>query len=109
MNLPEWLTDVDKFVGRKVYCILVGNKSDRARRAVTTNLGMQFAAQNNMPFLETSAKNSSNINQLFLQLARTLRDLYAENMKKMEGTSAKVDTVSLMEPTKEQGCRKCCY
>lgn len=60
-----------------------------------------------MPFLETSAKSSNNIDELFLQLAKTLKDLHVDKKLKspnaVGGTAAssrKLDTVSLTQRSK---------
>jgi len=39
----------------------VGNKSDRADKVVSTEVGEGFAANLDIPFLETSAKTSENV------------------------------------------------
>ena len=52
--------------------ISAGNKSDRTDRKVTKEQGQEFAQKNDMPFLEASAKESNNIDELFLQLAKML-------------------------------------
>ncbi len=105
-NLSEWLQEVERYAGNSVHRILIGNKSDRMDREITSEHGKQFAHENGMPFLETSAKSSNNIDELFLQLAKTLRDLHVD--KKLKSPSAvgsgaasrKLDTVSLTQ--KEQ-------
>ena len=52
--------------------ISAGNKSDRTDRKVTKEQGQEFAQKNDMPFLEASANESNNIDELFLQLATML-------------------------------------
>lgn len=47
------------------------------RRAVTTKEGEQFAAENNLVFLETSAKSAANVEAAFI---RTAEKIY-ENIK----------------------------
>ena len=100
-NLSEWLQEVERYSGNSVHRILIGNKSDRTDREITSDHGKQFAQENGMPFLETSAKNSDNIDELFLQLAKTLRDLHVDKkLKSPSNTTAggavrKLDTVSL--------------
>ena len=50
--------------------ILIGNKSDLdQRRVISTKEGLDFAQANNMLFLETSAKQSLNVDESFEQLA----------------------------------------
>lgn len=55
-----------------------GNKSDRTDREVTQQQGRQFAQEKDVPFLEVSAKNSNNIEKLFLQLAKMLLELHID-------------------------------
>ena len=86
--------------------ILIGNKSDRTDREITQELGKQFAQENDMPFLETSAKSSNNIDELFHQLAKTLRDMHVDkklNNPHAPGAGHKPNTVSLSQKTSEQG------
>ena len=113
-NLPEWLAEVERYAGNTVTRILIGNKSDRTDREITSDLGKQFARENDMPFLETSAKNSHNIDELFLQLAKTLRETHADRKLKSQyggGTSSKLNTVSLNKPAGDEeggGGGGCC-
>lgn len=113
-NLREWLSEVERYAGNSVHRILIGNKSDRTDREVETNLGKQFAEENGIPFLETSAKNSHNIDTLFLQVAQTLRDSHVERRFKSPhsagGASIKPNTVSLTQTSKktEQEGGGCC-
>jgi len=99
-DLPEWLNEVERYAGNAVHRIVIGNKSDRQDREVSTELGTSFASENGMPYLETSAKNSNNIDELFLQLAQTLRDTHTERRLKQPygsggGTSSTLQTVKL--------------
>lgn len=107
-NLSEWLQEVERYAGNSVHRILIGNKSDRTDREITSEHGKQFSQENGMPFLETSAKSSNNIDELFFQLAKTLKDLHVDKKLKSPSSvggaaasSRKLDTVSLTQ--KEQG------
>jgi hypothetical protein len=50
--------------------LLVGNKCDLGCREVPVEIALQFAEQNNLGFIETSALNNSNIDQLFAKLSK---------------------------------------
>ena len=114
-NLPEWLAEVERYAGSNVQKILIGNKSDRHDREITPELGRQFAQENDMPFLETSAKNSDNIDELFLKLATTLREAHVDKkLRPQHGGVSRVgqpNTVLLtQQPVQEEktGGSGCC-
>ncbi|XP_040197578.1 ras-related protein Rab-30-like [Rana temporaria] len=66
--LPQWLREIEQYANNKV--ITVGNKVDLAeRREVSQQRAEQFAGSQNMYYLETSAKESDNVEKLFLDLA----------------------------------------
>lgn len=53
--------------------MLIGNKSDLDhRRAVSTKEGEQFAEENGLIFLETSAKTAANVEQAFIKTAEKI-------------------------------------
>ena len=103
-NLPEWLSEVDRYAGSSVHKILIGNKSDRTDREIQTHLGSQFSQENDMPFLETSAKSADNIDRLFEQLARTLKDTHMQkgvrqNVSNPQGVKS---TIQVKKPLEEK-------
>ena len=64
-NLDKWLNEIrDVDEGMKI--ILVGNKSDsEENRSVKFNEGLEYSKKNNLIFLEASAKNDFNVNEIF--------------------------------------------
>eukprot|EP00731_Ephydatia_muelleri_P030646 Em0022g160a len=103
-NLQEWLTEVDRYAGASVHKILIGNKSDRTDREVSQDLGEKFADQHGMPFLETSAKTANNIEELFLRLAKNLRDVHSsKKLNQPSSNSTKPNTVALNKDTPPSG------
>ena len=61
-----WMAEVEKFAAPNVSKLLIGNKLDLAHdRKVTTEQGAALAKQYGIKFLETSAKNSTNVHQAF--------------------------------------------
>ena len=68
-NVRTWINEIDKYSSAGVCKILVGNKCDKeAQRQVSKEEGQEFAAQFNMPFLETSAKATMNVEEAFMQM-----------------------------------------
>lgn len=72
-NTEKWIQDVRAERGKDVTIALVGNKTDMdERRQVTVEEGIAKAKEFDVMFMETSAKNGSNIRQLFKELAMSL-------------------------------------
>ncbi|CAJ1065026.1 ras-related protein Rab-30 isoform X1 [Xyrichtys novacula] len=68
--LPEWLREIEQYANNQVVTILVGNKIDLAeKREVLRQRAEDFAESQSMLYLETSAKESDNVEKLFLDLA----------------------------------------
>jgi len=53
-----------------VAVLLIGNKSDLPNRQVTYEEGAALAKQYNFPFLECSAKEDTNVTEMFTNLAK---------------------------------------
>ncbi|KAH9981535.1 GTP-binding protein ypt1 [Lactifluus volemus] len=67
-NVKQWLQEIDRYASEGVNKLLVGNKSDLTSKKV------EFADQLSIPFLETSAKNATNVEQAFLTMAKQIKD-----------------------------------
>ncbi|EHB08604.1 Ras-related protein Rab-30 [Heterocephalus glaber] len=68
--LPEWLREIEQYASNKVISVLVGNKIDLAeRREVSQQRAEEFSKAQDMYYLETSGKESDNVEKLFLDLA----------------------------------------
>ena len=101
-NITRWKLDAEHF-NPGVHFILVGNKNDISDelRKVTFYEGQQWASENGeteqpITFLETSAANNYQVDNIFEQLAYSLRKIDSiENNKtniKINGNNAIGDT-----------------
>jgi len=78
-NVRQWLFEIDRFASEHVNKLLVGNKSDLVnKRVVTAETAKEFAQGLDIPFLETSAKNSSNVEEAFLTMAAQIKARMAQ-------------------------------
>ena len=65
-HLIKWLSEVKENASKDITIILIGNKNDLEKgRQVSFEEGESFAKENNLLFLETSAKTSKNIMEAF--------------------------------------------
>ena len=66
LSITEWLKQIEKHAKENVFKFLVGNKSDLAEeRKVTYEEAKEYAEEHDLPYIETSAKEGININELF--------------------------------------------
>ena len=73
-NVKQWLNEIDRYANENVNKLLVGNKSDlTAKRAVDYETAKAFADEIGIPFLETSAKNATNVEQAFMTMAGEIK------------------------------------
>lgn len=74
-NVKQWLQEIDRYAVEGVNKLLVGNKSDLAtKKVVDYNTAKAFADELGIPFLETSAKNATNVEQAFLTMSKQIKD-----------------------------------
>ncbi|KAI4227780.1 MAG: hypothetical protein L6R36_002133 [Xanthoria steineri] len=74
-NVKQWLQEIDRYATEGVNKLLVGNKSDMSdKKVVDYTVAKEFADSLGIPFLETSAKNASNVEQAFLTMARQIKE-----------------------------------
>ncbi|KAH8204041.1 hypothetical protein TruAng_001852 [Truncatella angustata] len=74
-NVKQWLQEIDRYATEGVNKLLVGNKSDMSdKKVVEYSVAKEFADSLGIPFLETSAKNASNVEQAFLTMARQIKE-----------------------------------
>ena len=84
-NINFWMENVKKNAPENVKLILVGNKCDLANeRKVTIEDGENKARNYNIKFFESSAKDGTNVNELFFYLAN---EIYQDNKLKGNNNS----------------------
>jgi len=74
-SIQKWLQEIDTFAGPSVMKLLVGNKCDlESQRTISSLKGEELAKSLGVPFIETSAKTTKNVEEAFLRLTRGIRD-----------------------------------
>jgi len=77
-NVKQWLNEIDRYACENVNKLLVGNKCDLVnKRAVDYETAKDFADKLDIPFLETSAKNATNVEKAFLTMAAEIKNTVA--------------------------------
>lgn len=78
-SLTGWLEELRQHSGAALAVVLVGNKCDLEHCEVSHEQGLEFAQQNGLTFLETSAKTAHNVEEAFVQMARRLFEQVQSN------------------------------
>ncbi|TYJ46930.1 hypothetical protein E1A91_A02G153400v1 [Gossypium mustelinum] len=66
-NVKQWLSEIDCYANDNVNKLLVENKCDlTANKVVSYETAKAFADEIGIPFLETSAKDATNVEQAFM-------------------------------------------
>ncbi|KAG6483861.1 hypothetical protein ZIOFF_060647 [Zingiber officinale] len=77
-NVKQWLNEIDRYASDNVNKLLVGNKCDLAEnKVVSYETAKAFADEIGIPFLETSAKNATNVEQAFMAMTGAIRNRMA--------------------------------
>jgi Ras-related protein Rab-1A len=105
-NVKMWLQEIDRYAAEGVNKLLVGNKSDLVdQKVVDLAQATEFAESLKIPLLETSAKNSQNVEQAFLTMAKQIKDRMGSTMQQTQQKSTvKVGQGASLEPKQSGGC-----
>ncbi|GJN27529.1 hypothetical protein PR202_gb15559 [Eleusine coracana subsp. coracana] len=84
-NVKQWMSEIDRYANDSVCKLLVGNKCDLAEsRAVETAVAQAYADEIGIPFLETSAKESINVEAAFLAMSAAIKKSKAGSQAALE-------------------------
>ncbi|PAA65552.1 hypothetical protein BOX15_Mlig021247g3 [Macrostomum lignano] len=73
-NVKNWLQEIERYASDSVNRLLVGNKCDlTANKVVDFATAKEYAESLGIQFLETSAKNATNVEQAFLSMASEIK------------------------------------
>ena len=107
-NVKQWLSEIDRYASENVDKLLVGNKSDlEPARQVTKAMAEEFAESLQVKCIETSAKESSNVDDAFRSMAFTIMSRM-EKVPAGKQVEAKGQRLTAMNKFKEQRRSQCC-
>ena len=89
LTVKKWIKELQQKGPPDVLIAIVGNKQDlEDRRKVSYNQVKAYADEINAFFIETSAKKNININELFINIGKSLPDdLYIQKFSNIENIS----------------------
>jgi Ras-related protein Rab-1A len=106
-NVKQWLQEIDRYACESVTKLLVGNKCDlSSKRAVPLENAQEFAASAGLTFLETSAKDATNVEKCFMTMAKEIQKNLADSpVPNSSGDGADKPVIDFNKSTKEKGCQ----
>ncbi|KAI6077360.1 Ras-related protein Rab-43 [Aix galericulata] len=120
LSIPRWIEDVRKYAGSNIVQLLIGNKSDLSDlREVQLEEAQNLAERydNIICAIETSAKDSSNVEEAFVKMATELmmrhggpmftgysRNGHCRHRERQESSYTLLDKFSLPSPLEATNC-----
>jgi len=105
-NLANWIEDLDRYSSTVVAKIIVGNKNDRSDRLLETDSARSWSDRNELVYMESSAKNGHNIENLFTALGRQMLTKHKPIVNNKQEAIVQVNTLEMSEePKKKRSCQ----
>ena len=79
-NVKNWITQIKEEANPNVVIYLAGNKIDLPEelRVVQTDEGQKMAEEFQLPFMEASAKEGVNVNEIFQELVEKIDEVFSK-------------------------------
>lgn len=98
-SIRGWLEEIKSYADPKVQRLLVGNKCDlTSKRVIQEADAKAYADELNMPFLETSAHDATNVENAFMQIAHQIAAT-ATSMQNMHSATVSVNNPQPVRPS----------
>jgi len=114
-NIRNWIRNIEQHATESVNKILIGNKCDMVEKKVVDSArGKALADEYTIKFLETSAKNSINVEEAFITLAKDIKKRLIDNQdpnstqNKGTDTGVKVQQSAGGAGNQKKPAGKCC-
>ena len=107
-NVKQWFKTVNDHASDDAQLLLVGNKSDMDTRVISYEQGEALAQELGLPFIESSAKDDSNVNEIFFTLAKLIQDKIDSNSMSSNGGVSKDGNVKIKSGSESSGSSSNC-
>lgn len=108
LHIDQWLEEIERYACGGVNKLLVGNKCDLlGKRQVEYEVAKSFAQRLQISFIETSAKDRTNVDNVFYTMAEELREKLGSPLTSPDGGG---ENLSLKDstPVNTSNWPKCC-
>lgn len=108
-NIDTWMNEVEKHASDNVSRILCGNKSDMEEsRQVSTDEGKELADQYNIRFMETSAKESANVEEAFTLMTKEIKSRVVHTEARKPTQTGKKLSGQKSQKVEKKSSANCC-
>eukprot|EP01156_Anaeramoeba_ignava_P017574 Anaeramoba_ignava/a841_38.p1 GENE.a841_38~~a841_38.p1 ORF type:complete len:210 (+),score=63.43 a841_38:133-762(+) len=91
-QISGWLNDAKTLTNPNSVIFLVGNKIDLEDRQVSREEAENFALENELQYMETSAKTGNNVEETFMETARVVYERVKQGKLDVTATNARTKT-----------------
>ena len=110
-SLNDWLNEIKKNTNKNIVKVLIGNKIDlNDKRIISFDEAKEFADNNNMKYIETSAKTAANVDQAFgligVELMKSFKGNEEKNINKKNVVLSNSEAVIDNKQIKKGCCKK---
>lgn len=108
-RVEKWLDEVKKNADPDALVMVIGNKSDLDEaRVVTTAEGEALAEKHGFLFMETSAKNSRNVERAFTELVKNIYEFKKNGPRGNDGGNISLQKAQTVPVDTNGGKGGCC-
>ena len=110
-SLNDWLNEIKKNTSKNIVKVLIGNKIHiNDKRVISFDEAKEFADNNSMKYIETSAKTSTNVDQAFgligVELMKSFKGNEEKNTNKKNVVLSNSEAVTDNKQIKKGCCKK---
>ena len=110
-SLNDWLNEIKKNTSKNIVKVLIGNKIDlNDKRVISFDEAKEFADNNSMKYIETSAKTATNVDQAFgligVELMKSFKGNEEKNINKKNVVLSNSEAVIDNKQIKKGCCKK---
>ncbi|CAD8155356.1 unnamed protein product [Paramecium pentaurelia] len=91
-DIDKWMNQIKQHASDNIIKVLIGNKTDLPDRCITYEQALKMAQKYNIPYFETSAKDGTNINDTFQQIAKTIKEQLEKLPQQQNGAFNKLNS-----------------
>eukprot|EP01034_Spumella_vulgaris_P022223 gene22223-28337_t len=108
-HINDWFTEVNRYASENTCKLLVGNKTDKVSdKVIPTEKAKAYADKLNIPFIETSAVDATNVETAFITITKDL--ISTRGLAPASSTAEKSSTIKNLNQSEGGSAKKsaCC-